>query len=151
MEKPVNSDATPQTPSKQNRNSEKPTKQKLPTPQDLISHYQTQGLDSQEASVKVIEDLQNVLIRVISANNKTKKDKLVGETSRKVDILNNRVAVVDMKLDSKPGYIETLALGVASGAALKGIESVWPYVAGGVAQIWSAVRSVTKPPTSPPP
>ncbi|KDP25039.1 hypothetical protein JCGZ_22574 [Jatropha curcas] len=131
------------TPSK-----DKPSRKKPPTPQELISHYQSQGLDSQEASVKVIEDLQNVLFKVISANNKNKKDKFMAEASRKVDVVNNRVALLDMKLDSKPGYVETFAIGIASGAAFRGIECVWPHVVGGISQIWAAARSVTKPPHS---
>ncbi|OAY30159.1 uncharacterized protein LOC110630938 [Manihot esculenta] len=143
MEQPPLPNTNPQAPSK---DYNKPPKKKPPTPQELISHYQTQGLDSQEASVKVIEDLQNVLFRVISSNNKNRKDKLVSETSRKVDMVNNRLAVLDMKLDSKPGYVETFAIGLASGAAFRGIESVWPHVLGGVGQIWNAVTSATKPP-----
>ncbi|KAF9675115.1 hypothetical protein SADUNF_Sadunf10G0197800 [Salix dunnii] len=144
MEQP----ATPNfTPSKDN-NSIKGTKKKLPTPQELISHYQSQGLDSQEASIKVIEDLQNVLFRVIASNNRGKRDKQVGEASRKIDTVNTRLAVVDMKLDSKPGYAETFAIGVASASAFRGVGAVWPHVVGGIAQIWNAVRTVTKPTSS---
>ncbi|XP_065864087.1 uncharacterized protein [Euphorbia lathyris] len=106
----------------------------------LISHYKSQGLDSELASVKVIEDLQNVLFRVISASNKNKKDRLVSETLKKVDVVNNRVGMIDLKVDSKPGYVETFVLGVASAAAFRGFENVWPNIA----QIWS---SVTKPPS----
>ncbi|GLT61759.1 hypothetical protein SLA2020_344420 [Shorea laevis] len=141
MEQPATPNAIPQKDSK----PASTPKRKVPTPQELISHYQTQGLDSQEASVKVIEDLQNVLLRVISSNKKSKKDKFILETSRKMDSLNGRLAVVDMKLDSKPGYAETFAIGVASGAALNGIAAVWPHVLQGVTQIWTAVRNATKP------
>ncbi|KAJ9139553.1 hypothetical protein P3X46_030278 [Hevea brasiliensis] len=139
MEQPPIPNASPQAPPKD-------SKKKPPTPQELISHYQSQGLDFQEASVKVVEDLQNVLFRVISSKNKNRKDKLMADASRKVDLVNNRVAVLDMKLDSKPGYVETFAIGVASGAAFRGIESVWPHVLGGIAQIWNAVTCATKPP-----
>ncbi|GLU21871.1 hypothetical protein SLE2022_379830 [Rubroshorea leprosula] len=145
MEQPATPNAIPQ---KDGKPTSTP-KRKVPTPQELISHYQTQGLDSQEASVKVIEDLQNVLLRVISSNNKSKKDKLILETSRKMDSLNGRLAVVDMKLDSKPGYAETFAIGVASGAAFTGIAAVWPHVLQGVTQIWTAVRNATKPSSTP--
>uniref|UniRef100_A0A2P2KX15 Uncharacterized protein MANES_14G008700 n=1 Tax=Rhizophora mucronata TaxID=61149 RepID=A0A2P2KX15_RHIMU len=147
MDQPSIPSASPQTLPNQ-KNNNKPTKKKPPTPQELISHYQSQGLDSQEASVKVIEDLQNVLVRVISTSGKTKKDKLIAETPRKVDLVNNRLAVLDMKVDSKPGFVETFTIGLASGVALRGIESAWPHVVGGISQIWSAVGSVTKPPTS---
>ncbi|KAL4334498.1 hypothetical protein GQ457_07G032990 [Hibiscus cannabinus] len=124
-------------------------KRKIPTPQELISHYQTQGLDAQEASVKVIEDLQNVVMRVVSSNAKPKKDKFFIDASRKMDSVSNRLAVVDMKLDSKPGYLETFAIGVASGAAFNGISSVLPHVFEGISQIWSSVRTATKPSSSP--
>ncbi|KAL5825653.1 hypothetical protein ACOSQ3_021716 [Xanthoceras sorbifolium] len=130
-------------------NNRKPTtnpqKRKPPTPQELISHYKTQGLDQEQASIKVIEDLQSVLFRVIASKNKNKKDRLVGDTSKRIDVINNRLAIVDMKLDTKPGYGETLVLGVASGAALNGIGCVWPHVLNGLGQIWSAVRTVTDP------
>lgn len=72
----------------------------------------------------------------------------MGEASRKIDAVNTRVAVVDMKLDLKPGYAETFAIGVASASAFRGVETVWPHVVGGIAQIWNAVRTVTKPPSS---
>ncbi|KAK1577128.1 hypothetical protein Q3G72_019216 [Acer saccharum] len=98
-----------------------------------------------DASIKVIEDLQSVLFRVIGSNSKNKKDRLVGDTSKKIDVINNRLAIVDLKLDTKPGYGETFALGVASGAALNGIGFVWPHVLKGIGQIWSAVRTATDP------
>ncbi|OMO49929.1 hypothetical protein COLO4_38285 [Corchorus olitorius] len=102
-----------------------------------------------QASIKVIEDLQNVVIRVISSNSKAKKDKFLIDTSRKIDGVNSRLAVVDMKLDSKPSYLQTFAIGIASGAALNGINSVLPHVFEGLGQIWSSVRTVTKPSSSP--
>ncbi|XWS20593.1 hypothetical protein CRYUN_Cryun31cG0115800 [Craigia yunnanensis] len=143
MEQPVTPSAVPQKDRDNNKG-----KKKIPTPQELISHYQTQGLDSQQASIKVIEDLQNVVMRVVSSNSKSKKDKLLIDTSRKVDSVNSRLAVVDMKIDSKPGYLETFSIGIASGAALNGIGSVLPHVFEGFAQIWSAVRTATKPSSS---
>ncbi|CAI0410035.1 unnamed protein product [Linum tenue] len=106
-------------------------------------------MSSHEASMKVIEDLQNVLFRVVSANSsKAKKDKAAVDASRKIDVVNSRVAVVDMKLDSKPGYLGAFGVGIASGVALRGVEKVLPNVLEGIGQIWSAVGSVTKPPTS---
>ncbi|MBA0690983.1 hypothetical protein Goari_008632 [Gossypium aridum] len=147
MEQPAAPNAVPQKVS--DRDSSSKAKRKIPTPQELISHYQNQGLDSQEASIKVIEDLQNVVMRVVSSNSKPRKDKFLIETSRKIDSVNTRLAVVDMKLDSKPGYLETFAIGVASGAAFNGICSVLPHVFEGFAQIWSSVRTATKPSSSP--
>ncbi|KAK0595720.1 hypothetical protein LWI29_009347 [Acer saccharum] len=83
--------------------------------------------------------------KVIASNSKKKKDRLVGDTSKKIDVINNRLAIVDLKLDTKPGYGDTFALGVASGAALNGIGCVWPHVLKGIGQIWSAVRTATDP------
>ncbi|CAN1299028.1 hypothetical protein LINPERPRIM_LOCUS24035 [Linum perenne] len=106
-------------------------------------------MESQEASAKVIEDLQKVLFRVISSNSKGKrKDKASSEVSRKIDVVNSRVAVLDMKMESKPGYLGAFGVGIASGVALRGIDKVLPNVWEGIAQIWSAVGNVTKPPTS---
>ncbi|XVF74927.1 hypothetical protein PTKIN_Ptkin13bG0149500 [Pterospermum kingtungense] len=143
MEQPAIPNAIPQK-DRDNINNNK-AKKKMPTAQELISHYQTQGLDSEQASIKVIEDLQNVVMRVVSSNSKSKKDtKFFIDTSRKLDSLNNRLAVVDMKLDSKPGYLQTFAIGIASGAAFNGISSVLPHVFEGLAQIWSSVATATK-------
>ncbi|PON43740.1 ribosomal protein-like protein [Parasponia andersonii] len=117
--------------------------QQLPSPQELISHYESQGLDSQQASLKVIEDLQAALFRVITSG-RGKKDKLLADAARKVDSANSRLALLDAKLDSKPGYSETFALGIASGLTLKGLGSVFPHVVGAVSQIWNSARSVSK-------
>ncbi|KAK9097690.1 hypothetical protein Syun_024735 [Stephania yunnanensis] len=87
-----------------------------------------------DASIKVIEDLQNVLYRVVSSG-RGKKDKFMGETSRKLDTANTRLAILELKLDSKPGYGETLAIGVAAGALLRGAGSVLPHVLGAIGQM----------------
>ncbi|KAL5758758.1 hypothetical protein ACOSP7_021369 [Xanthoceras sorbifolium] len=80
--------------------------------------------------------------RVIASKNKNKKDRLVGgDTSKRIDVINNRLAIVDMKLDTKPGHGETLVLGVA----LNAIGCVRPHVLKGLGQIWSAVRTATDP------
>ncbi|KAL6137304.1 hypothetical protein ACLB2K_062596 [Fragaria x ananassa] len=140
--------ATPLTP---NSNPQKPTKstdpnalkRKLPTPQELVSHYESQGMDTQEASLKVIGDLQTALFRVISSG-RGRKDKLLAETARKADTTNNNLAILNMKLDSKPGYGESFAIGVASGLTLQGIGSVLPHVIKGFGDIWNSVRNVNK-------
>ncbi|TKY60217.1 hypothetical protein E2542_SST17312 [Spatholobus suberectus] len=122
----------------------KPSKKmKLPTAKELISHYESQGMDSQEASMKVIEDLQKALFTVVSSG-RGKQDKLLTESSRKVDAISNRLTVLDMKLDSKPGYVETFAIGLASGAALKGIGALVPHIIAPLAQIWNSVSTATK-------
>ncbi|GMY38282.1 Ribosomal-like protein, putative [Fagus crenata] len=142
MEKPATPNALPQDKTSSTQNQ----KRKLPSPQELITHYESQGLDSQQASIKVIEDLQNALFRVITSG-RGKKDKFMAETSRKIDAANTRLAVLDMKVDSKPGFGETFAIGVASGVTLKGIGSVMPHVLRALGQIWNSVKTATK--TSP--
>ncbi|KAL1224182.1 hypothetical protein V5N11_031319 [Cardamine amara subsp. amara] len=136
--------ATPNT-AEETKAEQKQKSRKFPTPTELISHYQKRGLEPAEASVKVIEDLQNALVRVVSSSkNASSKDKLVTD-ARKIDAINGRLAVVDAKLETKPGYVETFVLGLASGAALNGINAVWPHVTRGIAQVWSAVKSGTDP------
>ncbi|OIW00377.1 hypothetical protein TanjilG_05727 [Lupinus angustifolius] len=117
-------------------------KRKLATPKELIAHYESQGMETQEASIKVIEDLQKALFGVITSG-RAKKDKQFVETNRKVDSVNNRLTILAMKLDSKPGYAETFAIGLASGAALKGFGAIVPHILRPLAQIWSSVTSAT--------
>ncbi|OWM81933.1 hypothetical protein CDL15_Pgr007972 [Punica granatum] len=120
-------------------------KKRLPTPQELISHYEAQGMDSQQASIKVIEDLQRMLFRVSSSSGSFRKDKLLfQQVSRKMDSAISRLAILEMKLDSKPSYPAAIAMGIGSGAALKGIESVLPHAMNAFGQIWSAVGSINK-------
>ncbi|KAJ1386167.1 hypothetical protein SESBI_41085 [Sesbania bispinosa] len=133
----------PKTPSIPETRPKPSLKKKLPTPKELVSHYESQGMDPQEASMKVIEDLQKALFGVISSG-RGKKDKLLSESSRKMDAVNNRLTVLDMKLDSKPGYAETFAIGLASGAALKGIGAIMPHILAPLAQIWNSVNTATK-------
>ncbi|GAB2302856.1 hypothetical protein Dimus_036851 [Dionaea muscipula] len=117
-------------------------KSRIPTPQELISHYESQGLETQEAAIKVIDDLQRVLFRTVTSG-RGRKDKSMAEVSKKLDNVNTRLAIVEMKLDSKPGYPGFLALGVLSAASFRGIASVWPHVAGAAAHIWNSVRGST--------
>ncbi|OVA19273.1 hypothetical protein BVC80_521g75 [Macleaya cordata] len=140
MEQP----ATPNTPPPSNQNGLPSTnsKKKIPTPQELISHYESQGLEKNEASMKVIEDLQNVLYRVLSSR-AGKKEKFMAKTSRMLDTANTRLAILELKLDSKPGYGETLAIGVAAGGIVEGAGSVLPHVFGAIGQIWNSVRNST--------
>jgi len=118
-------------------------KLKFPTPKELISHYESQGMDSQEASMKVIEDLQKALFGVVSSG-KGRNDRLLAESSKKIDSISNRLTVLDLKLDSKPGYVETFAIGLASGAALKGIGALVPHILAPLAQILNSVSAATK-------
>ncbi|XP_062026048.1 uncharacterized protein LOC133742405 [Rosa rugosa] len=141
MEQPLTPNSNPQKPTKPT--DPNALKKKLPTPQELISHYESQGLDTQEASLKVIGDLQTALFRVISSG-RGRKDKLLAETSRKVDNTNNSLAILNMKLDSKPGYGESFAIGLASGLTFQGVQSVLPHVFKGFGDIWNSVRNVEK-------
>uniref|UniRef100_A0A0D3DPW8 RNase H type-1 domain-containing protein n=1 Tax=Brassica oleracea var. oleracea TaxID=109376 RepID=A0A0D3DPW8_BRAOL len=135
MKQPATPNAAEETKAEQNQTGAKQKPKKIPTATELISHYQKRGLEPAEASVKVIEDLQNALVRVVSSskNNASSKDKLLTD-ARKIDAVNGRLAVVDAKLETKPGYVETFVLGLASGAALNGINAVWPHVTRGIGQ-----------------
>ncbi|KAF5177949.1 ribosomal protein-like protein [Thalictrum thalictroides] len=77
------------------------------------------GMETNEALMKVIEDLQNVLVRVVSSG-RGKKDKFMVESSRKLETVHTRLAILELKLDSKPGYGESLAIGVVAGTLVKG-------------------------------
>ncbi|KAI3437150.1 uncharacterized protein J3R85_005569 [Psidium guajava] len=123
----------------------KKKKTKMPSPQELLSHYESQGLDSHQASLKAIDHLQKMLFRVVSSRD-PKTDKVPPDAARKMDALNGRLAVLEMKVDSKPGYAEAFAIGVASGAALNGMGSLVPHVLTSLSQIWSSVASLHKNP-----
>lgn len=114
-----------------------------PSPEELVAHYESQGVDPKEAPLKVIEDLQSVIIRVIGSG-RGSKDKFMANTTRKLDNINTRLAVLDMKLDSKPGYPQALAIGVSAGATV----GLLPHLATALAQMWDAVRSVGRRPSS---
>ncbi|KAG5133791.1 hypothetical protein JHK82_024979 [Glycine max] len=75
---------------------------------------------------------------------KGKHDKLLTESSRKIDAIRNRLTVLDMKLDSKPSYVETFAIGLALGATLKGIGAIAPHIIASLFQIWNSVSTATK-------
>ncbi|KAI3821002.1 hypothetical protein L1987_08558 [Smallanthus sonchifolius] len=96
-------------------------RKKLPSPKEMVAHYESKGMQPQEASLKVIDDLQNLLLRVVSTK-KTKSD-------------INTLRRLESKLDSKPGYPQTLAIGIVSGAVVR----VLPQIA----HIWNYVRSST--------
>ncbi|KAD3336187.1 hypothetical protein R6Q59_028584 [Mikania micrantha] len=107
-------------------------RKKLPSPKEMVAHYESKGMQPQEASLKVIDDLQNLLLRVVTS----KKASTSGSDAH---ILRR----LESKLDSKPGYPQTLAIGIVSGAVVHAL----PHVAASIANIWNSVRSST---TSPP-
>ncbi|KAF8007648.1 hypothetical protein BT93_K1596 [Corymbia citriodora subsp. variegata] len=111
-------------------------KTKMSSPQELVSHYESQGLDSTQASLKAIDDLQKLLLRVVSSRG-PKNDKIPPDAARKLDALNARLAVLETKVDSKPGYPGAFAIGVASGAALSGMGTLLSSLS----QIWSSVAN----------
>ncbi|KAL4205305.1 hypothetical protein AMTRI_Chr01g136630 [Amborella trichopoda] len=111
---------------------------------ELVSLYESQGFEPQEAPLKVIEDLQKLVARLASSRSR-KKDKFMADMSRKLDILNTRVAVLDMKVDSKPGYPQAVAIGVGAAAIFQGVSGALPHVVEGFSQMWSKVRSSTGP------
>ncbi|KAJ8641079.1 hypothetical protein MRB53_017773 [Persea americana] len=111
---------------------------KPPTPEELVAHYQSQGLDFKEASLKAIQDLQAFLHDLVAR--RAKKQIFMASTVRKLDNINTRLAVLDMKLDSKPSYPETISIGVGIGAAVRGVGFVAPHVAGAIGQMWDASR-----------
>ncbi|KAL3520234.1 hypothetical protein ACH5RR_018383 [Cinchona calisaya] len=135
-------DAFPSYEGSESQKKKKQVKRKLPTPRELVSLYESQGMDTQEASLKVIEDLQNALFRMTlsssgaSTGRSNKQGPSSSDTSRKLDIINARLLQLDMKVDSKPSYPQTLAIGITSGALLHVFGSA-------AAQIWTAVRRVT--------
>lgn len=125
---------------------------KLASPKEMIAHYEAQGMDSQQASLRVIEDLQKALFQKIALN-KTKKMSTAGagdttvagiSSGRKLDVINSRLMNLDMKVDTKPGYPQTLAIGVASGAVIKGVAVVVPHLVSSVGSIWNSVRNITR-------
>ncbi|GJW40645.1 SPIRAL1-like protein 1 [Tanacetum coccineum] len=106
-------------------NVEKKNMKKLPSAKEMVAHYESKGMDTQEASLKVIDDLQNLLLKVVVVNNNTKK-----KNSNSDEVLKR----MESKLDSKPGYPQSIAIGFLSGG-----------VAASVAHIWNSVRSSTRP------
>ncbi|WOK94387.1 hypothetical protein Cni_G03089 [Canna indica] len=106
-----------------------------PGPEELLAHYESQGLNPREASLRAIGELQTILYRYA-----VKKDRFAADSPRKLDGVNTRLAVLEMKLDSKPGFPESLAIGIASGAFVSAI----PHVVGSLRSMWYSVRSATK-------
>lgn len=106
-----------------------------PGPEEVLAHYESQGLSPREASLRAVRELQAILFRYAA-----KKERFAADSPRKLDGVNTRLAVLEMKLDSKPGFPESLAIGVASGA----IVSAIPHVLGGLRGIWDSVWSATK-------
>ncbi|KAJ4788074.1 hypothetical protein LUZ62_039320 [Rhynchospora pubera] len=112
---------------KKNRN-----KKQLPSPEEILSHYESQGLDTRAASLQAISHLQALLFKTVASNS--------ASSVRKVDTINTRLAIIEAKLDSKPGFVQSFAIGVVSGAALNGFGSAFPYVLHGLSNAWNSAR-----------
>ncbi|XP_074562710.1 uncharacterized protein LOC141819271 [Curcuma longa] len=94
-----------------------------PGPAEVLAHYESQGLSPREASLRAVGELQELLYNV-----------------------NTRLAVLEMKLDAKPGFPESLAIGVVASAFASSV----PHVLSGLRSIWDSVRSASGG-SSPPP
>ncbi|KAK4394966.1 hypothetical protein Sango_1650900 [Sesamum angolense] len=117
--------------------SKKKSKRIMPSPRELVSHYEKQGMESQEASLKVIQDLQGALFRMITANanrnrNRNRNSNSPDVTSAKLDAIHSSLLHLEMKLDSKPSYPQALAIGVTS-------AGVW----NAALHLWNVVRQAT--------
>ncbi|KAI0518875.1 hypothetical protein KFK09_006312 [Dendrobium nobile] len=145
MEKPKNpAVARPPPPAAVDDNKQNKNKRRPPSPEEVLAFYESQGLDQRAASLKAIEDLQSALLRGAAAS---RRGRLApsAELQRKLDNTNTRLAVLDMKLDSKPGYPESLAIGLASGALLHGLTAAFRAIS----DTWRSVSSATKSRTPP--
>ncbi|MQM11961.1 hypothetical protein Taro_044878 [Colocasia esculenta] len=148
---PSSAPPAPQGPSRANGNGGKaagaeegaPRKLSPPTPEEMVAHYEAQGMEPREASLRVIRDLQTILYRAVAPGRGRRKDRFAVDAGRKVDYVNARLAIVEMKLDSKPGYPGMLAVGAAAGAALQGMAAAAPHVLGALGNVWETVRSAT--------
>lgn len=133
MEQPLRNNSESSTASSPaSEPGKKQQKRKLPSPRELVSHYEAQGMKTQDASFKVIEDLQNALFRMMvsssAGRNSPTGPRPSSENSKKLDVIGARLLQLEMKVDSKPGYPQTLALGVASGALLRAAGEIWTAV-----------------------
>ncbi|XP_039120237.1 uncharacterized protein LOC120256634 [Dioscorea cayenensis subsp. rotundata] len=129
--------SSPPTELKEKPNSNEDKKRRRPpSAEEMLAHYEAQGLDTREASLKAIKELQLLLYRsVSSARPGAKKD---DDSTRKLDNVYTRLAILDMKLDSKPNFPQSLAIGVTAQAIFTGLST-----------IYKVVRSATR--GSPPP
>ncbi|KAG6485259.1 hypothetical protein ZIOFF_053793 [Zingiber officinale] len=111
-----------------------------PGPAEVLAHYESQGLSPREASLRAVGELQELLYKYAA-----KKNRFATDYPRKLDSFNTRLAVLEMKLDAKPGFPESLAIGVAASAFASSV----PHVLSGLRSIWDSVRSASG--GSPPP
>ncbi|KAG8380283.1 hypothetical protein BUALT_Bualt07G0177200 [Buddleja alternifolia] len=111
-----------------NKQKEKKKSKRMASPRELVSHYEKQGMETQEASLKVIQDLQGALFRMITANRNNRNANSPDITSAKLDAIHSRLLQLEMKVDSKPSYPPALALGVASAGIWNAALQLWNTV-----------------------
>ncbi|KAG1364528.1 hypothetical protein COCNU_11G013550 [Cocos nucifera] len=121
-------------------NNKNKKKRQLPGPEEVLAHYEAQGLGTREASLQAIGELQSLLYKSVVSGRGGKKDT---DSVRKLDTLNTRLAIIEVKLDSKPSFLQSFAIGLASGAAI-------PPILSGLGAMWNAVKTTTRssPPSS---
>ncbi|XP_051147530.1 uncharacterized protein LOC127262757 [Andrographis paniculata] len=98
---------------------------RMPSPREMVSHYEKQGMETQEASLKVIKNLQGAVFKLLTDSRKTDSQ---NTTSNQLDTLHSRLLHLESKLDSKPGYPQALALGVASSGICNAACQIWDSV-----------------------
>ncbi|KAJ1690115.1 hypothetical protein LUZ63_014270 [Rhynchospora breviuscula] len=96
----------PKLPPKTRSSDKNRNKKQLPSPEEILSHYESQGLDTRAASLEAISHLQALLFKTVASNS--------ASSVRKVDTINTRLAIIEAKLDSKPGFVQSMAIGVVS-------------------------------------
>ncbi|WOK92088.1 hypothetical protein Cni_G00779 [Canna indica] len=121
-------------------------KKRASVPEEILAHYESQGLGAREAALEAVSDLQTLLYSSIAAG-QGKKDRFMTDSLRKLDNANARLAILESRLDSKPDIGQSLAVGLASGALLRGADAALPHVLGGLRAVWDSVRAATR--TSP--
>ncbi|KAL7100462.1 hypothetical protein ACP275_09G146600 [Erythranthe tilingii] len=115
-----------------NSKRKKSSTRRLASPQELVAHYEKQGMDTQEASLKVIQELQGAVFKMMtsdrSRNRSTANNSPEVVTSAKLDAIHARLLQLEMKIDSKPSYPQALALGVASSGIFNAALQLWNSV-----------------------
>lgn len=122
---------------KPNSNEDK-KRRRPPSAEEVLAHYEAQGLDTREASLKAIKELQLLLYRSVSSSAARPGAKKDDDSTRKLDNVYTRLAILDMKLDSKPNFPQSLAIGVTAQAIFTGLSTIYKVVR-------SATRGSTPP------
>jgi hypothetical protein len=117
-------------------------KSKKTEPAELLALYEAKGLNPTEASHQAIHDLQGVISNLLySRARSSERDRSSQQGfSSKIDYISTRVSLLEMKVDSKPGMAQTLALGVSASALVQAT----PHVFRAVCNIWSSFRNSSK-------